>query len=268
MGGFSPKWLELREPLDLAARNGDVEKAFRGRLPDAPATILDLASGAGSTVAALDGFLEQRVAWHLTDHDPALLDVAAARWRSGTDKRLSVQQIDLAGDLETLPFEDADAVTTSAFLDLVSGAFLDRLVSRIAEAGKPFLASLTYDGRTEFSPAHPLDSVLVNALNEDQKSDKGFGRALGPDAAGQAVARFASAGFHVVSGPSDWRAGPDDREFLKVFLEGWYRAARARCAVPAEGEAALEDWYRMRLVQIEAGELALTVGHVDLAAWR
>jgi len=53
MSGFSSKWLSLREPLDIAARNRAVEQSFLEQLPGGSPKILDLASGAGSTVAAL-----------------------------------------------------------------------------------------------------------------------------------------------------------------------------------------------------------------------
>ena len=266
-GGFSPNWLALREPLDIAARNRDVETAFRAQLPEGTARILDLASGAGSTVAALQPHLNAETQWQLTDYDPALLDVAAARWSGGSGVSVSTRQIDLASDLETLTFEEVDAITTSAFLDLVSEAFLDRLATQIAASGKPFLASLTYDGRTTFSPPHPLDNDLVEALNKDQKSEKGFGPALGPEAAGEAVARLQAKGLQVLSGPSDWQVGPDDRDFLEEFLGGWFRAARSRWDIDAVEPTALEDWYRLRMAQIEAGELSVMVGHVDLVAW-
>lgn len=259
MSGFSSKWLELREPLDLAARNADVETAFRERLPSGPLRILDLASGAGSTVAALDGFLESPLEWQLTDYDPALLEVAGQRWGD----RISRRQVNLQDDLETLPFEEVTAVTTSAFLDLVSEAFLERLVNRLVAAGKPFLASLTYDGRTAFEPKHASDDVIAGALNSHQKTDKGFGPALGPDAAARAADLFRSRGWQVVEGASDWHAGGADAGFLQEFLGGWAAVGREL----GLEEAMLEAWWLDRQALIHDGRLNVMVGHVDFAAF-
>ena len=258
MSGFSSDWLALRAPLDHAARNREVEAAFFAALPQRPLKFLDLASGTGSTVMALTPGLAQPVTWHLTDYDPALLAVARDRWPG----EVHVQQIDLQADLEQLPFEEVDAVTTSAFLDLASLAFLERLADRLAAAGKPFLASLTYDGRSVFEPAHAMDAELLDALNRHQKTDKGFGPALGPAAAGTAVTLFEKRGCRVSTGTSDWQIAPNASDFLEEFLGGWLRVGQ-ELHLPAD---LLDAWWRDRKARIAASELAMTVGHIDFVA--
>ncbi len=259
MSGFSSHWLALREPLDLEARNAEVENAFFGQLPAGPVRLLDLASGAGSTVAALAGNLSAPVDWQLTDYDSALLNVANERWLG----RVSTRQVDLQRDLEQLSLADVDAVTTSAFLDLVSEAFLERLVAQITKAQKPFLASLTYDGRTEFNPSHTMDATLCTALNSHQRTDKGFGPALGPEAADRAMALFEAKGYRVVQGRSDWRAGPASNAFQLEFLSGWVRVGRELQLDASQ----LADWWRDRQEKIQAGSLNILVGHLDFVAF-
>lgn len=258
MSGFSSDWLALREPLDLAARNSDVETVFLDTLPAGPVRILDLASGAGSTVAALTQRFGRAVDWRLTDYDPALLAIAEKRWPGG----VACRRIDLQTDLEQLPFDDVDAVTTSAFLDLVSEPFLERLTDKVVAAKKPFLASLTYDGRTSFEPAHPMDETLLAALNRHQRTDKGFGPALGPDAAQTAISLFEAKDCRVVRGLSDWEITPASSGFLLEFLGGWLRVGR-ELKLP---EDALLDWWRDREAMIRSGRLAMRVGHIDFVA--
>lgn len=258
MSGFSSEWLALRAPLDLAARSREVETAFVNALPAGSVRLLDLASGTGSTVAALSPRLDRPVSWQLTDYDPALLDVARARW----PENIHVRQVDLQTELEDLPFDDVDAVTTSAFLDLASQAFLERLADKIVAAGKPFLASLTYDGRSDFHPKHVTDGELLDALNRHQKSDKGFGPALGPDAAKTAIALFEDRGYRVVSGLSDWQISAQSSEFLLEFLGGWLRVGR-ELKLP---EDRLEAWWQDRSERIGSRTLTMTVGHVDFVA--
>jgi SAM-dependent methyltransferase len=262
MTGFSPEWLALREPVDLAARNEAVEIAFFAALGSDRLRILDLASGAGSTVSALSRrrgrSVGSSVEWLLTDYDPALLEVAGQRWQ----ECVTTRQIDLARDLEKLPFTEVDAVTTSAFLDLVSESFLVRLVEQVVQAKKPFLASLTYDGRAAFAPQLAFDAAVLNAHNTHQLSDKGFGAALGPAAAGRAIQLFEDHGYRVVQGRSDWQADHGSANFLRELLEGWHNVGRQ----VALDEAELEDWWSQRQRQIGSGALSLTVGHVDFAA--
>ncbi|WP_298982955.1 class I SAM-dependent methyltransferase [uncultured Roseibium sp.] len=255
MSGFSSHWLALREPLDLAARNTVVEQAFFAALPTSQVHVLDLASGAGSTVAALNDKFSAPVCWKLTDFDEALLDVASSRFQG----ELKVQQIDLQADLEKLPFDQFDAITTSAFLDLTSKAFLERLVDKVVEARKPFLASLTYDGRAEFSPGHDLDEDLRQALNRHQQTDKGFGPALGPEAAKVAIELFKARDCRVVQGTSDWLTGADSGDFQLEFLSGWRRVG-LQVGLDAER---LESWWQDRQRRIGEAQLRVMVGHLD-----
>ncbi|WP_428687154.1 methyltransferase type 11 [Roseibium sp.] len=261
MSSFAAQWLALREPLDLAARNAEVETAFLESLPARPLRILDLASGAGSTVAALSLRLPQKTSWLLTDHDPLLLEAAVGRFRDWGEGEVSTRRVDLAANLETLLLADVDAVTTSAFLDLTSEEFLVRLADFVAHSGKPFLASLTYDGRASFDPLNPFDEVLRKALNAHQQTDKGFGPALGPEAAERAIALFEERGCRVVHGRSDWKIASNSADFLLEFLSGWRRVGRET----GQDEAALEGWWLDRKRKISDGMLNVLIGHVDFA---
>jgi hypothetical protein len=262
MSGFSAGWLALREPLDLAARNKDVEAAFFAALPGRSLHLLDLASGAGSTVAAVSRVDGPVINWTLSDYDPALLSVAAGRKYEKQPASLTTLETDLAAGLEKLPLSKVDAVTTSAFLDLVSEAFLQRLADAVCTAGKPFLGSLTYDGRAAFDPANPLDSTMRQALNADQQTDKGFGPALGPGAANRAAELFREKGYTVIDGASDWRINSASADFLDEFLTGW------ACVGGKQGISRVQTnrWLDLRRDQIAAGTLTMSVGHMDFVA--
>lgn len=262
MSGFSADWLALREPIDLAARNNVVEAAFCAALPSGPVRLQDLASGAGSTVVALSRLLKSRQEWHLCDHDPILLDVALRRFESSANLDVNIRQIDLSTELDHLKFDEVDGITTSAFLDLVTEGFLGDLVDAVTRSGKPFLASLTYDGRAMCSPDDCMDEDIRLAMNAHQKTDKGFGAALGPDAAMVAESRFNAAGYRVVSGTSDWRATVGAKAFQNQLIAGWLSAGRAM----GLEAAALDKWHERRRGEIDDGILEITVGHVDFAA--
>lgn len=258
MSVFSPDWLALREPHDLAARDQGVEDLFLASLPRGGARLLDLASGTGSTVAALNARLGKGTRWLLTDHDPALLEVAAERWGA----EVATRRIDLAADLEDLPCAEVDGITTSAFLDLVSEDFLARLVEQVVAAGKPFLASLSYDGRAEFEPPHPADVAVTGGLNAHQLGDKGFGPALGPGATARAAELFEARGYKVVLARSDWQVGSDAPEFLHELLGGFAGAARET----GLGEDHTSAWLGARAADLAAGRLRGLIGHLDLVA--
>ena len=60
----------------------------------------------------------------------------------------------------------------------------------------------------------------LSAVNAHQRTDKGFGPALGPSAAAAAISRFEALGYSVVQGNSDWVIGTADQE-IQIELLGW-----------------------------------------------
>ncbi len=262
MSGFSAEWLALREPHDLRARNADVLAAVAASLkPLTSVRIVDLACGTGSTIRALSRHLPPQQNWQLVDNDIGLLGRAASMPR-GEHISIKGVPLDLNRDLEAALDGPIDLVTTSALLDLVSEAWLERLATEIAARRIPFYAALSYDGRAEFTPHDPLDSKIVAAVNAHQLTDKGFGSALGPGAAGFAIARFKPLGYSVVQGLSDWIAGPADRDFENEILAGWANTA-GEMNVPVAETA---EWLTRRREFLSAGRSSLRVGHVDFFA--
>ncbi len=210
MSGFSADWLTLREPHDLRARNPAVLDAVTAFLaPLSSVRIVDLACGTGSTLRALSPLLAARQNWMLIDNDLGLLARATAT-PLGKHATVTAVPLDLNRDLEAALDGAVDLVATSALLDLVSETWLDRLAVEIAARAIPLYAALSYDGHIALTPSDPLDAAIVTAVNAHQRTDKGFGPALGPTAAGYAIARFEALGYSVVHGESDWTLGPDD----------------------------------------------------------
>jgi hypothetical protein len=154
-------------------------------------------------------------------------------------------------------------VTTSALLDLVSGDWLQRLVEETAARRLPLYAALSYDGRVEFDPADAADGAIVAAVNAHQRTDKGFGAALGPDAWREAVARFERIGYAVTHGVSDWVFEPAHREIQSEVLSGWAAAVRETGDVPLPK---VIDWLSARRAHVNAGRSSIRVGHVDFFA--
>jgi SAM-dependent methyltransferase len=262
VSGFSAEWLALREPYDLRARNPDVLAAVAAPfVTQTDIAVVDLACGTGSTLRAVARHLPARQAWRLVDNDLSLL--ARAGGNAPADAIVTPTPIDLVRDLEAALDGPLDLVTTSALLDLVSPAWLERFAVEAAARRLPVYAALSYDGRALLEPADPFDDAIVAAVNRHQRRDKGFGPALGPAAATEAIARFQQVGYAVVSGTSDWTFGPDDQEIQREVLSGWAGAARELDDVALPD---IVDWLARRRELIAAGRATMRVGHVDLFA--
>jgi hypothetical protein len=263
MSGFSADWLTLREPHDLRARNPTVLDAVTAVLaPLSSVRLVDLACGTGSTLRALSPLLVAQQNWKLIDNDLGLLARATAT-PLGKHATIGAIPLDLNRDLEAALDGPIDLVTTSALLDLVSETWLDRLATEIAAREISLYAALSYDGRIALTPSDPLDAAITEAVNAHQRTDKGFGPALGPAAAGYAIARFEALGYSVVHGESDWTLDPDDFDMQSEILTGWADAAHDIGALSLTETRA---WLARRLGALAAGSASLRVGHVDFFA--
>jgi len=236
-----------------------ITDAFRDR---ADLALVDLACGTGATLRAIASHLPARQRWRLVDNDLSLLARAAAL---GGPPNLVVaaKPVDLARDLELALEAPLDLVTTSALLDLVSAEWLDRLVVEAAARRLPVYAALSYDGRVVFQPALEHDEEIVAGFNRHQRTDKGFGPALGPLAAAHAVESFERVGYAIVQGASDWMFDAEDRD----IQEGLF-ADFAAAAMPMTGlsEPLVADWLLRRRAAVARGRSRLRVGHLDIFA--
>ena len=248
---FSSTWLDLREPVDHLARDPELLARARRLVSDLPdARIVDLGSGTGSTVRALD---LPNAHWTLVDHDETLL--AEARRRSGP--RASTVQLDLR-EVSAIPLAGAHLVTASALFDLVSADWIDALVKRLSAAGIGLYAAVTYDGTMKWNPADKADAAVRSAFNRHQQTDKGLGPALGPQAADYLARSLRQSGFDVSTAPSPWNFDAGHEALYAEMVRGIATAA---------GEAGCTDaeaWLERRLGALP--ELNAQVGHVDILA--
>jgi hypothetical protein len=263
MSGFSAEWLALREPYDARARNPAVLDAVVVSFKGIPSVrIVDLACGTGSTMRALGPRLATPQHWRLADNDLGLLARAIATPRPAGIAAEGVP-LDLNRDLEAVLDGPVDLIVTSALLDLVSSVWLERLAVETAARSIPVYAALSYDGRIELGPVDPMDAAVAAAVNKHQRTNKGFGPALGPAAGAAAIAQFEKLGYSVVHGASDWVVGPRDRDIQNEIFAGWASAARET------GELSLADtvgWLTRRRDIVGIGGSSIRVGHVDVFA--
>jgi hypothetical protein len=284
---FAAEWLALREPYDLAARNAGIlealVQAFVGR---SNLRIVDLACGTGATLRAIAPHLPVPQHWRLVDNDLGLLARAATPLPTpppqagegrvgappplaGEEKKAAsapqvtaaVRPIDLVRDLEIVLEAPLDLITASALLDLVSLEWLDRLIIEAAVRQLPIYAALIYDGRVAFEPVGKFDAELLAAFNRHQRTDKGFGPALGAAAAARAVERLEHFGFAVAQGKSDWVLGPTDQAIQEALLAGFAEVGTITLAA-----ADIAQWLEHRRGDVTAGRARLRIGHVDIFA--
>jgi hypothetical protein len=167
-------------------------------------------------------------------------------------------------NLSGLQGHSVDAVLTQALLDLASEEWLVSLADWLAEQQIPFLASLTVDGRVEWTPADIRDGDVQHAFRVHQTFDRGFGVSPGPRAAQRMQQLLAARGFDVWVEKTDWNIPSDDVPMIEGMLDGIAWAASEAAEQAGVDQALVSGWYRDRKASLSA--VGLRVGHLDLLA--
>ncbi|MYL22469.1 glycosyltransferase [Halomonas alkaliantarctica] len=275
---FTADWLTLREPVDAEARSQHLVEAAAAWLStkQTPLELVDLGCGRGSNVCFLAPHFPGPQHWQLLDHDPMLLRQAHQRSERLCDRDgQSVTLETSARSLTELPLNwpaQADVISASALLDLVSAEWLDVLVEHCATHRQALFFTLSVTGDWHLTdacgtPHNDAEDAAIQALfNAHQQRDKGFGAALGGRAHAELVKRLDAAGFYVEEAASPWRlkAGQDEHiTLLYPLINGWVEAALEQA--PQQHEW-IEAWRAARLAQVDAGEIGAFVDHRDLWA--
>jgi hypothetical protein len=278
MTGFSAQWLALREPADHRARDVSLrdkvahDLAHLARVRPGPINLVDLGCGSGSNLRALAPHLPATQHWTLVDYDPALLSAAKAALMQWADKIVSEQETlvvlkngkhisidflceDLSNNLEAVLSRPMDLLTAAAFFDLVAESWLERFCGLL---NAPLYTVLTYNGQEVWSPPQPTDAAMLNAFHAHQQTDKGFGAAAGPTAAGVMEKLLKARGFAVSSAQSPWKLNASDRNLIEQLAIGSAGAVLETKRVSAEEVSAGK----------QSRSLAQTceIGHTDLYA--
>ena len=264
MSGFSIEWLNLREASDHKARDRHLLKTAANWLNDLKSkdkVIVDLGSGTGSTIRGLQRYttLAPSIQWRLVDNDPELL--AEAVHKHSEEYSIESFLVDLSAT-QKLPLESVSLITASALLDLVSSNFIRDLCQLIREKNEHqpvgFYSALNYDGCIKWTPFHPLDAAILMNFNADQRRDKGFGPALGPDATDFLKTQFHSAKFQCLSAKSPWLLDSADYLLTESLINGISGVAIQTDELT---NSDIQDWKTLELKMLE---LNLLFRHTDI----
>lgn len=261
----SERWLALREPADAAARARDLVEVLMQRRPaKGRQVIYDLGCGSGAMGRWLAPLLPGRQHWVLHDRDPDLLAAARAEFPSPAADGAALTVETKRSDISRLHPEDlvgATLITASALLDMLTEDELAGLARLCVATECPALLTLSVLGRVDLTPDDPLDGRVAAAFNAHQRRGTDRGHLLGPDAPAVATHAFGRLGAVVLERPSPWRIGASNAELIREWFADWVGAA---CEQEPQLAAEMNAYTHRRLAELTAGQLAVTVDHVDL----
>jgi len=265
MSGFSIEWLNLREASDHRARDKNLLKNavdWLNNLQTKERVIVDLGSGTGSTIRCLQRFTTQlpSIQWRLVDNDPEVL--AEAIDRHSNDYSVESFLVDLS-ETQKLPLDSVSMITASALFDLVSENFIQELCQLVKGKNdyRPvgLYSALNYNGCIKWTPSHPLDAAILVNFNTDQRRDKGFGPALGPDASDFLQSQFNVTKFQCLKANSPWLLDSGDYLITESLINGI-----SEVALQTDGltNSDVLSWKAFRIKNMRAGSCFL--GHTDI----
>lgn len=146
-------------------------------------------------------------------------------------------------------------ITATALLDLTSREWIDRFVGALRTKRLPLLCTLTVDDVLSITPTCALDKNVFDAFRTHQHGDKGFGPAMGGEAAAHLETALMKAGFKITADDSPWRI--ERGELLRQLLDGTAGAVRETERVPE-----IDAW----LGAAQADTTLFVVGHRDIFA--
>ena len=292
MSGFSADWLSLREPVDHRSRNLDLQAQVLNYLEKIKTVypgsvhITDLGSGTGSNLRALAPHINSVQYWTLVDYDLTLLNVARSTLLAWADSEVNMPKggsnvnlldpikpisiikqsktivvqfkcVDLFNDYQAILNEPADLITAAAFFDLVAKPWLTQFCTHLS---KPLYTVLTYDGVEKWSPSEVIDADILNAFHQHQRTDKGFGSALGPAATQCLEDLLRAQHFTTICAPSPWVLDYHDRALIEQLAIGSAKAVREIGFVPL---IEVNQWEKSR-IQADRCE----IGHVDFFSYK
>ncbi|TVR05415.1 MAG: hypothetical protein EA403_02735 [Spirochaetaceae bacterium] len=285
--GFDPHWLSLREAVDHAVRPSQLVPRFAAGTE--AVRVVDLACGTGSNLRYLSPLLPARQRWLLLDYDAALLAEAGQRCSAWLAKHgrtdavtLDTRRGDLSAGIPDAVIDPSEGgthgqrpeptmVTASALADLVSREWLERFADQLTTTDhvQAVLLATVYNGAVSFDPTDQDDQAVIDAFHRNMHRDKGFGPALGAEAA-RAVSTTFAQNWAVMEADSTWnldsacrlRMGAAVFDRLLEFQLGFFVDAAT-----AEGFDA-SAWGARRDLQRSRDQLTIRVGHTDVLAAR
>jgi hypothetical protein len=165
--------------------------------------------------------------------------------------------VDLLNDYQAVLNEPSDLITAAAFFDLVAKPWLTKFCASLS---KPLYTVLTYDGNEKWSPPELIDADILKAFHQHQRTDKGFGSALGPTASECLQSLLRDQQFTTVCAPSPWILNHQDSALIQQLSIGTAEAVREMATLAL---TAVNQWEQSRM-----HASLCEIGHIDIFSYK
>ena len=154
-------------------------------------------------------------------------------------------------------------ISFSAVLDLMSKSTINNLLKKV-QSDCPLYLSLCFNGKVKWTPSNTMDKYILSFFNNHQRSDKGFGLALGSKSIEYISNKAKKADLMVTIKNSPWEIknlSDKDKIFMKRYI---LDTKKSLFHMEGIDRNILKLWYEQKRYEIENKKISLYVGHNDI----
>ena len=158
-------------------------------------------------------------------------------------------------------------ISYSAALDLMSKSSIDIALKKIKK-NNIFYFSLCFNGLVKWTPTNTFDKYILAFFNNHQRSDKGFGNALGHKSIEYLRKKAGKLNLNITVADSPWiikNKSEKDTVFMKRYL---LDIRKSLFHMEGIDKNILRKWYEDKKYDLENKKIKLYVGHNDILLFK
>ena len=285
---FSKSWINMRVDYDNISRSTVLVDHINKLSQEHDIDLIDLYCGSGNF---LIWSLDKNILFNnciLVDHDIKLLKSIKSNLRTHLRPMYSIQSntnnLDLLIKknneiLSTISIKKNDCdsyrcssekyhvISYSAALDIMPKPSIASALKRIKKNNILYF-SLCFNGKVRWTPTNTFDRYILTFFNNHQRSDKGFGKALGYKSIEFIKQKAGKLNLNITVKDSPWiikNKFDKDKVFMKRYL---LDIKKSLFHMEGIDKDILRKWYQDKKSQIDNKKIQLYVGHNDILLYK
>ena len=285
---FSKSWINIRVDYDNISRSTVLVDHINKLSQEDDIDLIDLYCGSGNF---LIWSLNKDILFKnciLVDHDVKLLKSIKSNLRTHLRPMYSIQSntnnLDLlikrnSKTLSSISIKKNDCdgyrylsekyhvISYSAALDIMSKSSIASALKRIKKNNILYF-SLCFNGQVRWTPTNTFDKYILTFFNNHQRSDKGFGNALGSKSIEFIKQKADKLNLNIIVKDSPWiikNKFDKDKVFMKRYL---LDIKKSLFHMEGIDKDILRKWYLDKKSEIDNKKIQLYVGHNDILLYK